>query len=357
MKVLALAAYPEAGASSRFRVLQYAPLLAARGVELEFSSFLSTHDFAHFYDPQHRAAKARAALSGIVRQTRRILERNDYDVLWVQREAMMLGPAWSELFATRALRKPMVFDFDDAIWLPNAGPQRHPVLAKLLRYPSKTSALITHAAHVFAATEYLADFARAKSTRVSVIPTVVSRETWRPLPSIRKELVVGWVGTHSTAPFLELVRPALLALWEKGLRFRIRIVGAGTPLSFGAIPVDNTAWTLAAELDNFHAIDIGLAPMPDTPWNQGKGGFKQLQYMACGIPCVTSMWRGGTDFIRDEANALVAHDTSGWVRALERVLTDSALRAKLAECGRALVEEEYCAEQQSQRIAVTFNGL
>ncbi len=54
------------------------------------------------------------AAKGGVRRLRSVARARDIDV-FVQREAFFLGGAWSEWLAS--LRAPLIYDFDDAIWI------------------------------------------------------------------------------------------------------------------------------------------------------------------------------------------------------------------------------------------------
>jgi glycosyltransferase involved in cell wall biosynthesis len=353
IRVLALASYPAAGAASRFRMLQYVEPLRARGIDVHFSSFLSDRAFAEFYAPGQRVEKIAALTRGAWRQLWLLARANAFDAIWIQREAMIVGPALiEELFIRAGL--PLVFDFDDAIWLPNPGEKAHPLASRLLRFPSKSLRLMRLATHVCAASEYLAEHARQYNPRVTVIPTVVSRERWSsPTRRASRPLVIGWIGVPSTAGQLEILRAVLARLRERGCRFRLRLVGA--PESTALPGAEYVAWSEASERQEVAGFDIGIAPLWSGPWSDGKAGFKQLQYMALGVPCVTSPWAGGRDFIRHEHNALVANDEVEWESALVRLLGDAALRARLGAAGRTLVEEKYCAEVQVDAVARVIN--
>ncbi|MCU0682933.1 MAG: glycosyltransferase [Polyangiaceae bacterium] len=359
-RLLVLASYPEAAAATRFRLCAYFPALRDRGIEPDFRPFLSDEAFACIYRPGHTLEKARHVLAACADRLALWLEKTPYDGVLVQREAAIVGPALLE-HALRARRGlPLIFDFDDAIWLDGFAdksglPNRR--FARLLKAPSKTEGLLRRAAHVIAATRFLADYARARNPRVSVVPSVVPAARWRPLEGrlegapLNDPPLIGWVGTHSTAFQLGLVLPALRRLHAEGRRFRLRFVGAGRNFDLPGVAIENVPWSAERERDDFARLDIGLAPIQEDPWAEGKGGFKQLQYMAVGVPFASSFRSGAREFLIHDENCLLAEGDESWYRALSTLLGDHAVRARLARAGRRLVEENYSTERQAPRFA------
>jgi len=214
------------------------------------------------------------------------------------------------------------------------------------------------AACVIAGSEYLAGRAREVNSNVEVVPTVVSSKTWTPWPRrLEGELRgggpprIGWVGTHTTAHQLKLVEPALRQLRAEGRDFEVHVVGAASDFELRTVEVQTRPWRLDDEIQEFRRIDIGLAPMHAEPVYQGKCGFKQLQYMAVGVPFVSSWVGGARDFVVDGENGLVAHTAEDWYRHLNALLKSHELRTTLSQNGRRLVETQYCIEVQGPRVA------
>jgi glycosyltransferase involved in cell wall biosynthesis len=159
------------------------------------------------------------------------------------------------------------------------------------------------------------------------------------------------VGSHSTAHQLELVAPALRQLRSEGYDFDFHVVGAGDDFTLDSMELQSRPWRLESEIQEFQRIDIGLSPMHGEPIYQGKCGFKQIQYMAVGVPFVSSWVGGARDFVVDGENGLIAHNTEDWYRHLKALLESRELRSKLSQTGRRLVEEQYCIEVQGPRVA------
>jgi glycosyltransferase involved in cell wall biosynthesis len=162
---------------------------------------------------------------------------------------------------------------------------------------------------------------------------------------------IGWVGSHSTAHQLALVEPAIRQLRADGHEFQFRVIGAAADFRLDTVEVQSRPWQLHQEVRDFQHIDIGLAPMHSELVYEGKCGFKQIQYMAVGVPFVSSWVGGARDFVVDGENGLVARDPEDWYRHLKALLESRELRRKLSQNGRALVAKRYCIEAQGPRLA------
>lgn len=338
MRVLFVASYPELGASSRYRVCQYLPRLAAHGVACTFAPFVSNAFFTGFYRPGRHMAKAGYLARASFRRLVDLWAAARHDVVVVQREAALLGPPVFEFLARHMTGRPLVFDVDDAIFIPTHKTMQrsaHGVLARLLKDPSKAERVARWADEIVVANGFAAAWAREFSARVTVIPTVVDPEVFCPRATPPDGVpVIGWVGSHSAAPQLDAVRPALARLARKHA-FVFRVVGAGRPIRVPGVQVDNRTWDLAREVEDFRTLDIGLCPLFDDAWSRGKPGFKPLIYMACGVPQVSSPIGGVLEFVRSGEHGFFATTVDEWYAALDTLLSSPALRRELGRKARA----------------------
>jgi glycosyltransferase involved in cell wall biosynthesis len=358
LRVLVLASYPDRAACTRFRVVEYGQALAEQGIDLELCTALDDDAFTRFYVSSSRLEKGTNILKGAFRQLGALSER-DVDVVLVQREATLVGPVFMEWIAARFRGLPLVYDLDDAVWDMNTTFSQHPLAARLLKFPGKTWSILRMAEHVVAGSEYLGSEVSARNPAVTVLPTVVSRNKWQPLPgrldgafvSVSRPPVIGWIGTQAAAHTLETAAPALRRLRESGRDFVLRVIGAAKDFRLPGLEMDVVPWRREREIADFQDLDIGIAPLLPIEYSKGKCGFKLLQYMAVGVPSVASPKGGVVDFVRHGENALFAETDDEWVRALESLLDDQALRARIARTGRTLVEGSYSIEAQAPRLA------
>ena len=356
--ILALATYPESAASTRFRVIQMLPYLRAGGWEVRFEPFVDDAFLSSFYTAGGGLRKARYLASRSLERLALAVGVSEVDAVFIQREAALIGPPYVEFILRSLKRLPIIFDFDDAIWELDLSRSTHPSAARALKDPNKCWYSMRRAAGVIAGSNYLAERAREVNPNVTVVPTVVSSKAWTPWSGrLQGDIYgdgpprIGWVGTHTTAHQLDLVEPALRQLRAEGYDFEVHVVGAGRGFELRTVELQSRPWRLADEVQEFQRIDIGLAPMHGEPVYRGKCGFKQIQYMAVGVPFVSSWVGGARDFVVDGEIGLVAHTGADWYRHLKALLDSHELRSRLSQNGRRLIEREYCIEAQGPRVA------
>jgi len=351
VRVLALASYPVEAASSRYRIVQFIEPLAERGIDVVFTPFLDRGLFAALYEPRNLVPRlpllALRALRGIAGAPRAAR----FDVVFVQREAMLFGPPIIEWMAARLLRRPLVLDLDDATYIAYASPV-YGRAAALLKWPGKTGRLIRWARTVVCGNPNIAAHARGLGAEAVVVPTVVDTRIFRPLEvSPRDVPAIGWIGTHGTFPFLERLLPLFERLGREQ-RFRLTIVGSGrAEVRVPGVEVDCRPWALEREADDFRALDVGVYPIADSAWSAGKSGFKAVQYMACGVPFVMSpVGVCATMGIAGETHLLATSDEE-WLAALRRLLADAELRRRMGWAGRAYAEANFSVAEQADALA------
>ena len=343
MRVLFLTPHPWEGASSRYRVLQYLPYLEARGIRCTASPLLSPAFYRIAYRPGRWGRKLAYFAASTGRRARDAIRSGRYDVVFIHLEAFPLGPPLIERLL-RLRRIPMVFDLDDAIFLPRSG-SANP-LVQWLRQPQKLPAILRWSTSVITCNDYLRRYAEQFASDVSMIPTCVDVERFCPPAErpARPRPVIGWIGSHSTAGYLELLRPVLVRLAERR-EFTFKIVGAMKPFRLPGVEVVQELWTLERDVQAFQELDIGVYPLPADPWVLGKTGFKTVQYMAVGVPCVASDIGRNREIVEDGVNGFLAGSEDDWVEKLGRLLDDPALRSRLGAAGRRTVEERFAAHR------------
>jgi glycosyltransferase involved in cell wall biosynthesis len=118
----------------------------------------------------------------------------------------------------------------------------------------------------------------------------------------------------------------------------------------GGVPYQFVPWSPEVEIRETAAFDIGVMPLPDTPWTRGKCGFKALQYMGLGIPAVASPVGVNAEIITHNRNGLLARTLEDWSACLKRLVEDAGLRERLGHAGRKRVEENYALDVQAPRL-------
>lgn len=353
MRVFAVASYPVEAAASRYRVIQYIPHLHRHGIDVEFSPFLSSAAFRHLYDRSRAPRTAAALAAAFARRLFELITLKNADVLFVQREAMLFGPALFEWIAS--MRIPMILDLDDPTYLGTI----HSVYGKMvefIRWPRKVPHLIRRASVVLCGNDEIARHVEEYGVPTRVVPTVVDSEQFHPRGGTPESAtVIGWIGTRATYPYLQDIFPILERLAEKH-SFRLKIVGSGHPAPMlRNVDVDCSDWQLEREARDFQSLDIGLYPLRDEAYAHGKSGFKAIQYMTVGVPFVASPVGVCGTMGEHGRTHLLAANADAWYETLDRLLADATLRAQMGARGRQHALKRYTIEQQADAIAAALH--
>lgn len=347
---------PDRSPGQRFRFEQYMPALERAGWRCDHSPLASADDDRILYQKGNYWEKARFVRRCHAVRQRDVERMDDYDVIFIYREALMTRSIrYEERF--RRSRARLVFDFDDAVWLMSVSEANR--RWKWIKDPGKTSKLIALSDRVFAGNAYLADYARRFNPATVIVPTTIDTDEYLPRTGERPpgRVVIGWSGSITTIQHFRYAIPALRALKAKyGDRIAVRVVGDGSYRE-EELGVQGLPWRKETELDDLRAMDIGIMPLPDDEWARGKCGLKGLQYMALGIPTLMSPVGVNTEIIRDGHDGFLPSTTEEWVEKLSRLVEDAELRGRMGMAARRTVEDRYSLRAWQDRYVAHFNEL
>jgi len=331
----------------RYRLEQWEPLLRERGVDITYAPFECAELNDVVYKQGQIAKKLRLVVQALGRRAALLSKLTNYDVIYLHREAALLGPAVFERLIHRS-GVPIVFDFDDAIFLSYKSPSNG--YLSYLKFAGKTKTNCRLAAHVMVGNPYLAEYARQFNQNVSIIPTTIDTDKYKPvnIENSSGPVVIGWTGSHSTVQHLDTLRSALAKLAQRE-SIRLRVIG--TPnYQIEGVEFETIMWRSETEVEDLSAVDIGIMPLPDDNWARGKCGAKALQFMAMGIPTVCSPVGVNTDIIQDNENGLIANSEDEWIEKLSLLIRSRELRARLGKAGRQTIEQRFSAAVQAPRV-------
>lgn len=343
MKVLALPRYGRLGASSRVRFFQYLPALERAGFEVSVEPLFSD---AYVAGLQRLRRSKGEVVRAYARRIAGLLRKRRFDVLWVEKELLPWVPLGLErhLLASDA---PLVLDYDDAVFH-YYDQHRSGAVRRLLA--GKHPGLMRRAVLVVAGNDYIAEFARAVGARaVAVLPTAVELGRYGPVERVATDGPprIGWIGQRSTAEYLRHLSPLFERLSAGG---KARFVAIGIEPAALGLPMEGAPWSEATEVASLRALDVGVMPLADSPFERGKCGYKLVQYMACGLPVVASPVGVNAQLIDDGVNGFLATSPAEWESALERLIGDASLRDRMGRAGRMKVEESYSTRATAPRL-------
>jgi len=324
-------------ASTRYRVLAHRDALEKAGFATEIQ--LQKR-------PRRWAERHISRLAELVSDTWGPLSA---DILFIHRRT------YPPVFARRLRRHgaSVVFDFDDALYLPPpSAPQDRRTRT---RYRRNFLSTVAEADVVICGNSELAQ--QVPENRTEILPTPVDCERFHPDAVKATEApVVGWVGHADNIPFLESLEEPLREVARRHPDFRLVVV-ADRPPKIDGVPIEFRVWNLENEISCFDGIKVGLMPLDDTPWTRAKCAFKALQYMALGIPTIASPVGMNRDVIEEGVNGFLATSPSDWAERLRGLLDNPDLCSRFAEKGRRTVVEQYSLERISSRLISLLGGL
>ena len=329
IRVMVLATGDQRTPSTRYRFLKLVSDLASLGVEIVPVIFSVTKT------------------GTLVTYLRCILNAPGYDILLIQKR---LVPTLF-LKALRHRSRVLVFDFDDALHVDQNDPQNPSEKIERLKQ------ILMACDGIIAGCESLAEMASLYSKNVHLVPTGVDTKSWNPnvlMP--HSGIVLGWVGTKKNLTYLEDILPVLLNLLAHNPRVRLRVV-CDSPLEVVHDRVEFVEWSIGGELEAVSVFDIGLMPLADNSWTQGKCGFKALQMMSLGIPVVLSPVGVNLGFIRELGPAFGAISSQDWYEMLTRLILDEKFRVIAGSASRDFVTRNYDISVTSKMLANVLRKL
>jgi glycosyltransferase involved in cell wall biosynthesis len=355
VNILFLFPYPlEQAPSQRFRFEQYFAALLKAGHSIDSQSFWGEYYWKVLYKKGNALQKVWGLVNGFGRRFKVLSRLPSAEFVFIHRELTPLGPPIFEWLIVKVFRKKVIFDFDDAIWLPNTSESNK--IAAWLKWHSKTENICQWSWKVSVGNSYLANYAKQFNDNVVINPTTIDTEHHHRVSKKTKPnndlIVIGWTGSHSTLPYLDMLWP-VLEEFAKEQKFSFRVI-SNQPPPVNYPWLESTPWNKETEIDDLATIDIGVMPLTDDEWSQGKCGFKALQYMALEISTIASPIGVNTDIIKDGVNGLMATTAEEWLLALKKLAKSATLRAQLNEEGRRTVENAYSVKANTKNFLGLF---
>ncbi len=357
MKILFLVPYPEGHApSQRFRFEQYLDQLQENNYQVTIQSFWDQQSWSVLYLRGNRIKKIIGFVKGLTKRIKIVFGLHHFDLVFIHRECLPIGPPLFEWVISKIFRKRIIYDFDDAIWLPNTSDENK--MVSFLKWHSKVKSISRWSHKISCGNSYLAEYAKQFNQSIFVNPTTIDTKSFHNpyLHQDRKKesiVTIGWTGTHSTLQFLEPLVPVIRKLEKEG-RIRFVVISNKRP-HFKTNTLEFIPWSLETEIANLLIFDIGIMPLIDNKWAKGKCGFKALQYMAMGIPAVASPVGINTSIIDHKVDGFLCENENDWLQTLSLLIQDEELRKLIGKKGRQKVIKSYSVESNTRNFLSLFS--
>ena len=351
--ILFLVPYPLGIApSQRFRFEQYFDKLTEAGFEFDVKPFLDERAMIYLYEPGNFFRKVWKVKLGLLKRFLQLFSLGKYDYVFIHREAAAIGPPVFEWLITKVFRKKVIFDFDDAIWLKNTS-TTNSVITLFKRYRNANDTC-KWAWRVSCGNDYLSDHARQFNPNVFVNPTTIDTEHHHNQVKqfSGEKITIGWTGTHSTIKYLDALIPTLKKL-EGEFDFRFVVIADRKP-DFDLKGLQFVPWNKQTEIDDLLKMDVGVMPLENDKWANGKCGFKALQYMALGIPAMVSPVGVNTKIVDHEMNGWICDTPDEWEQTLRSILEKKTDLKDFSAAARTKIEGHYSVKSNTSNFLHLF---
>lgn len=336
----------------RVRIESWAKHLVEYGWQVDIRSFESDSLHEILYKEGNIINKAVKISQCYLSQLKFILQKPSCDILFIYREASLIGPAIIERLAKR-LKVPIVYDFDDPIFLTDLNSVNK--LFSRLKFPKKTHTIFDLSDHIIAINDIMGNYAREFNPNVSVVPNFVDTERFCPAHKTDEAVRLGWSGSFSTMHNLKAIASPLQKLQEK-YNVPIRVIGNGD-IKIKNVNLEIRQWSPQTEVSDLQDCSIGLMPLAEHPGNKWKFFLKVIQYLAVGLPVVAQQGGSNSDVIKDGVNGFVVKSQDEWYDRLSLLIEDTVLRQKMSQAARQTALDCYSTHVQMNRVADIFENV
>jgi len=342
----------------RFRFELFLKALIKEGISYKISPFVSKRFYKIVFQKGHFIQKVGFTLLGYGKRLGDLFRARSFDIIFIYRETTPFRTIFFEWWCKKVWKKKIVYDFDDAIFLPAISDSNRVV--SILKNSQKVFKTIQMSDIVFVGNQYLASHARAFNDRIEILPTIIDTNAYAQQKknlTENRQLCLGWSGSFSTISYFLDTIPLIQKIHSSSShKFRVKIIGKAG-IRIPGIEVKSIAWQRDTEVSDLCEMDIGIMPLKDDPWSWGKCGLKILQYMALGIPPVASNVGVNKDIVIDGVNGFLAQTDEEWFQKIQTLLEDQDLRNHMGKMARKTIEENYSLKKYTSYFISQLRGL
>ena len=268
---------------------------------------------------------------GCLARRKLFMSARNFDAVFLHKKK--LSPV--DAFWLRRYCRKLIYNFDDAVMFDEDNPARNS-WSRLLSFRRT----VKMADMIVVGSSYLAQYARKFNGRVEILPLGLKVGDYdvAPPPKTDDKVRLVWIGSQSTLKYLEAIKPVIEAVGAKFKNVVLRII-ADKFFDMPNMTVEKLLWSEQTRNLGLVTSDIGLAPLPDDRFTQGKCSFKVLEYSAAALPVVASPVGTNKDNIRQGVTGFLAENSDKWLEKITILVKDPQLRKTMGEQGRLFAQQ------------------
>jgi glycosyltransferase involved in cell wall biosynthesis len=209
--------------------------------------------------------------------------------------------------------------------------------------------------YVITCTPYLHDIAKKHNSKTIDISSTVNTNKYflKNFKHTNKQLVIGWSGSYSTGPYLQLIEDVIQHTMSE-FNLKLLVIGAQKKYIQG-VTYELIPWNVDTEVEDLQKIDIGLYPLPNEKWVYGKSGLKAIQFMALGIPVVATAIGTNHRVIDHGINGFLAKNKNDWKNFIKILCENHTKRIEMGKKAREKVKEQFSVNANKNKYLEVFN--
>ncbi len=318
-KIVVFTKYSAKGPSSRYRTFNYLPFFEPF-YEFDIFPLFDDKYINALYSDSKGVSPIYIIKCFIKRALQVLFISNKYKLVIIEYELFpYFPPIFEKLLKWRGIN--FILDYDDAVFH-NYDSSSNKVIKYLFK--NKISSIAAIADHIITGSPYLTSYFLNFSKTVTEIPTSIEFDKYEKFPILSKPINyfrIGWLGTNSTSINLIPLIPAFQYISNKYpyVIFSFCGISGDTVSKFDKFHFEVHTWSQENELRFLRNLQMGIMPLTNDKFNQGKCGFKLIQYMAMGKPTISTPLQANVKIDHHNGN-LFANDYVEWISAFENVI-------------------------------------
>lgn len=343
--------YPISDASYRRRILPLSDFLVESGKHVEASSLFNDWMYRNrSRSKSHRVIIVFLLSMRMLSRIFQILRIRKSDCIIIHREIFPFFLPKIEFLAL-ARAGMSILDFDDAIY---TQPSRGRDWRSFLRNPGKFKDLVSRVDMVIVASPVLERWAKQYSLNVHLVLTLPPRRLQVSICEFPNRIL--WIGSDSGDIHLRSKCKALSDFAEDaGMIVQIlsgrKMLGQTWPPRF-----EVELWSIEAENEALSTPFVGIMPLVDDEWSQGKGAYKLFQYMSVGMPIVASRSGVNAELIEQIKCGYIVDSDQEWLEGLKKMLSSITLFREFGDAGYEWITDKMTTQSYNFISAYLAKG-